>query len=147
MRFPTMWYEWAKAQTSLGIGAVWSVFASRLNINSMTVELLAEQHSTVSKLQRRLYRLVWVYTCQLENATLLDINVMVQIWPVVTEIYSSGQTDRIMSGKLCKRHLRAHVWWAEFWQHLKTNTSSKRPTVLEQMQQTTSRSKSIERSA
>ena len=55
MRFPTMWY-------------VRPAFASRLN--NLWV-LRAWTPFGVSKLNKRLHRLVWVYTCQ--NATLLVI--------------------------------------------------------------------------
>ena len=71
MRFPTMWYvRPAKAQTSLRIRAVWSE-------PLLVAWIFSDSYATywisfvVSKLNRRLYRLVWVYTCQ--NATLLKI--------------------------------------------------------------------------
>ena len=75
MRFPTMWYMYvrpAKAQTSLRIRPVWSK-------SLLVAWILYECYATctdwtsfrVSKLKRRVHRLVWVYTCQ--NATLLKI--------------------------------------------------------------------------
>ena len=73
MRFPTMWYvRPAKAQTSLRIRAVWS--ESLLHVVAW---LFYDCYATdwtyfgVSKLKRRLHRLVWVYTCQ--NTTLLEL--------------------------------------------------------------------------
>ena len=70
-RFPTMWYvRPAKAQTSLRICAVWS---EPLLVAWIFFERSATDWTScrVSKLKRRLHRLVWVYTCQ--NATLLEI--------------------------------------------------------------------------
>ena len=69
MGFPTKWYvRPARAQTSLRIRAVWS---ERLLVAWIFYECLATDRTSfgVSKLKRRLHRLVWVYTCQ--NATLL----------------------------------------------------------------------------
>ena len=71
MRFPTMWYvRPAKAPTSLRIRAVWS---EPLLVAWILYDYLATDRTAfeVSKLKRRLHRLVWVNTCQ--NATLLDI--------------------------------------------------------------------------
>ena len=71
MRFPTMWYVWpAKAQTSLRIRAVWS---EPLLVAWIFYDCLATDWTSfgVSKLNRRLHRLVWVYSCQ--NPTLLEI--------------------------------------------------------------------------
>ena len=71
LRFPTMWYvRPAKAQTRLRIGAVWS---EPLLVAWIFYDCKAADWTAfgVSKLNRRLYRLVWVYTCQ--NATLLEI--------------------------------------------------------------------------
>ena len=72
MIFPTMWYvRPAKAQTSLCISAVWS---EPLQIAWVLYECSATDWTSFgdSKLQRKLHRLVWVYTCQ--NATLLEIS-------------------------------------------------------------------------
>ena len=71
MRFPTIWYvRPAKAQTSLRIRADWS---EPLLVAWLSYECSATDWKSfrVSKLNRRLHRLVWVYTCQ--NATLLEI--------------------------------------------------------------------------
>ena len=69
MRFPTMWYvRPAKTQISLRIHAVWSE-------PLLVAWIFSECYDTdwtsfwVSKLKRRLHRLVWVYTCQ--NATFI----------------------------------------------------------------------------
>ena len=66
MRFPTMWYVWpGKAQTSMRIRAVWSkpLLVALIFYENQATDQLTE----VSKLKKRLQRLVWVYTCQ--NAT------------------------------------------------------------------------------
>ena len=71
MRFPTMWYvRPAKTQISLHIRAVRS---EPLLVAWIFYNCLATDWTSfgVSKLKRRLHRLVWVYTCQ--NATLLEI--------------------------------------------------------------------------
>ena len=71
MRFPTMWYvRPAKPQISLRICAVWS---EPLLVAWIFYECKATDWAWfgVSKLKRRLHRLVWVYTCK--NATLLEI--------------------------------------------------------------------------
>ena len=71
MRFPTMWYvRPAKPQISLRIRAVWSepLLVAWVFYDCKTTDWTS---FGVSKLNRRLHRLVWVYTCQ--NATLLEI--------------------------------------------------------------------------
>ena len=71
LRFPTMWYvRPAKPQISLRISAVWS---EPLLVALIFHECQATDWTSfgVSKLKRRLHRLVWVYTCQ--NATLFEI--------------------------------------------------------------------------
>ena len=71
MRFSTMWYvRPAKPQISLRIRAVWS---EPLLVTWIFYECKATDWTSfgVSKLKRRLQRLVWVYTCQ--NATKLEI--------------------------------------------------------------------------
>ena len=71
MGFPTMWYvRPAKPQISLRIRAVWS---EPLLVAWIFYECKATDRKPfgVSKLKRRLHRLVWVYNCQ--NATLLEI--------------------------------------------------------------------------
>ena len=71
MKFPTMWYvRPAMPQISLRICAVWS---EPLLVVWIFYQYLATGQTVfwVSKLKRRLHRLVWVYTCQ--NATLLEI--------------------------------------------------------------------------
>ena len=72
MRFPTMWYvRPAKPQTSLRIRAVWS---EPLLVAWIFYDCLAAGWTPVeiSKLWRRLQRLVRVYTCQ--NVKLLEIS-------------------------------------------------------------------------
>ena len=64
MRFPTIWYvRPAKAQTSLRIRADWS---EPLLVAWVFYDCWATDWTLfgVSKLNRRLHRLVWVYTCQ-----------------------------------------------------------------------------------
>ena len=71
MRFPTMWYvRPAKPQISLPIHTVWS---EPLQVAWIFYDCWATDWTSfgVSKLQRRLHRLVWVYTCW--NTTLLEI--------------------------------------------------------------------------
>ena len=71
MRFPTMWYvRQAMAQISLRIRAVWP---EPLLVAWIFYYSYATNWTSfgVSKLKRRLHRLVWVYTC--ENTTLLEI--------------------------------------------------------------------------
>ena len=71
MRFPTMWYvRPAQPQISLRIHAVWS---EPLLVPWIFYECKAIDWTPfgVSKLKRRLQRLVRVYTCQ--NVTLLEI--------------------------------------------------------------------------
>ena len=71
IRFPTMWYVWpAKAQISLRICAVWS---EPLLVAWLFYKCSATDRTSfgVSKLSRRLHRLVGVYSCQ--NATLLEV--------------------------------------------------------------------------
>ena len=81
MGFPTMWYvRPAKAQSSLRIRAVWS---EALLVPWMVYECQATDCTSfgVSKLKRRLHRLVWVYTRQ--NDTLLEISwhsSIIRIW-------------------------------------------------------------------
>ena len=71
MRFPTMWYmRQANAQTSLRIRADWS---EPLLVAWIFYDSLAADRTSyygVSKLNKGLHRLVWVYTCQ--NTTLLE---------------------------------------------------------------------------
>ena len=72
MRFPTMWYvRSAKPQISLRTRAVWS---EPLLVLWVFYDCKATEWTPfgVSKLKRRLQRLVRVYTCQ--NATLLEIS-------------------------------------------------------------------------
>ena len=72
MRFPTMWYVWpAKPQISLRIRAVWS---ERLLVAWVFYDCKATVWTSfgVSKLNRRLRRLVWACTCQ--NVKLLEIS-------------------------------------------------------------------------
>ena len=71
MRFPTMWYvRQAKPQISLRIRAVWS---EPLLVACIFYECWATDWTKCedSKLISRLYRLLWVYTCQ--STTLLEI--------------------------------------------------------------------------
>ena len=72
MRFPTMWYvRPAKPQISLRISAVWS---EPLLVAWVFYDFWATEWTPfgVSKLKRRLQRLVRVYTCQ--SAILLEIS-------------------------------------------------------------------------
>ena len=72
IRFPTMWYMWpAKAQTSLRIRAVWSepLLVTRIFYECWATD---QTYFGVTRLKKRLPRLVWVNTCQ--NATLLEIS-------------------------------------------------------------------------
>ena len=72
MRFPTMWYvRPAKSQIRLRIRAVWSepLLGAWVFYNCLATDWTPFK---VTKLKRRLQRLVWVYTCQ--NATLLEIS-------------------------------------------------------------------------
>ena len=71
MRFLKMWYmRPARLQVSLHIRAVWP---EPLLVTWIFYDCQATDRTSfeVSKLNRRLHRLVWVYTCQ--NATLLEI--------------------------------------------------------------------------
>ena len=72
MRFPRMWYvRPAKPQISLGICAVWS---EPLLVAWISYDCWATEWTPfgVSKLEKGLHRLLWIYTsCQ--NATLLEI--------------------------------------------------------------------------
>ena len=71
MRFPTIWYmRPAKPLISLRICAVWSepLIVAWVFYDCCTTDWT---QTRVSKLKRRLQRLVWVYTCQ--NATLFEI--------------------------------------------------------------------------
>ena len=86
MRFPTMWYvRPAKPQISLCIRAVWS---EPLLVAWTFYEWYATDWSSfgVSKIKRRLHRLVWFYTCQ--NATLLEITWRCSIMDFHPWIYS-----------------------------------------------------------
>ena len=70
MRFPTMWYVQPAKQISLHVHTVWS---EPLLGTLIFYECSATDWKSfeVSKLKRRLHRLVWIYTCQ--NAILLEI--------------------------------------------------------------------------
>ena len=83
MRFPTMWYvRPAKPQISLRICAVWS---GPLLVPWVFYDRKATDWTPfgVSKLKRRLHRLIWVYTCQ--NATLLAISCTGSYWKVKSQ--------------------------------------------------------------
>ena len=72
MWFPLLWYvRPAKPQISLRISAVWSEL---LLVAWVFYDCLATDWTAfgVSKIKRRLPRLVWVYNCQ--NTTLLEIS-------------------------------------------------------------------------
>ena len=78
MRFSTMWYvRPAKPPISLRICAVWS---EPLLVAWVFYDCWATDWTPfgVSKLKRRLHRLVRVYTCQ--NATLLEITCQGSFW-------------------------------------------------------------------
>ena len=71
MRFPTMWYvRSAKSQTSLRICAVWSELLLWAWI-FYDCKATYQTAFPVSKLKKRLHRLLWVSTCQ--NSTLFEI--------------------------------------------------------------------------
>ena len=99
--FPTMWYVGqAKAQTSLPIHTVWSV---PLLVPWIFYEYQATDWTLfgVSKLKRRMYRLVWVYTCQ--NGTLLwHHSYLVHAHWEGTEASSSSQPCWKEDTYLCK---------------------------------------------
>ena len=81
-------------------------FASHLNI----VWVLSYWLNTfgVSKLKRRLQRLVWVYTCQ--NATLLEITCHGSIGKIALFQYPRWMPSWI------KQHLLNHIFgWTETW--------------------------------
>ena len=70
--FQTMWYmRPAKPQISLSIHAVWSepFLVAWIFYDCYAIDWT---YFGVSKLKKRLYRLVWVYLCQ--HATLLEIS-------------------------------------------------------------------------
>ena len=78
MRFPTIWYvRPAKAQTSLRIRADWS---EPLLVAWIFYDCWATDWTLfgVSKLKRRLQRLVRIYTCQ--NVKLLEITCHGSFW-------------------------------------------------------------------
>ena len=91
MRFPTMWYVWpAKPQINLRIRAVWSM-------PLLVAWIFYECYTTdwtwfgVSKIKRRLHRLVWVYTCQ--NTTLSEITCRGSIISVATSLLSNSSVS------------------------------------------------------
>ena len=89
MRFPTLWYvRPAKPQISLRIRAVWS---EPLLVVWILYDCLATDRTSfgVSKLKRRLHRLVWVYTCQ--NDTLLEITCQGSIYDTCCSIWRKSR--------------------------------------------------------
>ena len=102
MRFPTMWYvPPAKPQISLRIRTV----CSELEY-SITVKLYYRTAFGVSKLKRRLHRLVSVYTCQ--NDTLLEITCRGTLSDVGMTIYSLIKIHKLfmLFGAIRKIHVR-----------------------------------------
>ena len=108
MRFQTMWYVWpAKTQISLRICAIWS---EPLLVADWTL-------FGVSKLKRRLHRLIWVYkvppvSLQLAIAQSQHSTTLSHCAPP----YSSNKTIRIChecEGRIEKSVLRITVWHHE----------------------------------
>ena len=94
MRFPTMWYVGsAKAQTSLRLCAVWSepLLVAWIFYDSQPTVWTS---FGVSKLIRRLHKLVWIYTCQ--NVTLLELIytslLLLNLWNIFIDINNGGNS-------------------------------------------------------
>ena len=107
-RFPTMWYvRQAKSQISLRIRAAWS---EPLFVAWIFYECYATDWTSfgVSKLKRRLHRLVWVYTCQ--NATLLETTSHGS-YVLVINVFHRGSTDlSLADGSNCfSRGVRTRI--------------------------------------
>ena len=103
MTFPAMWFvQPAKAQTSLRIRTVWSepLLVAWISYDCSTFDRTAFR---VSKFNRRLHRLVWVYSCQ--NATLLEItcrgSIMIQVHCYSLWLYNA---DTYAQPKIQLRH-------------------------------------------
>ena len=99
MRFPTMWYvRPAKPQISLRICAVWS---EPLLVACIFYECLATDWTSlgVSKLKRRLHRLVWVYTCQIPHCLKSHITVHILLKRPLKRQRKIGSGDRFMQVK------------------------------------------------
>ena len=135
MRFPTMWYvQPAKTQISLRICTVWlETIARCLNI------LFG-----VSKIKRRLHRLVWVYTYQ--NDALLEIKCrssnnqsplqLLMIWIKNWSKSIDGAGQEEFSSKILGYRFFVRLvgrsdpwnkkWWVIFWNdghmHIKLTT-------------------------
>ena len=87
MRFPTMWYvRPAKAQPSLHICAVWS---EPLLVAWIFYDCIASDWTSfgVSKLNRRLDRLVWILTCQNGTAQIFNVLNFDEFKNFVTSMY------------------------------------------------------------
>ena len=104
MRFPTMWYvRPAKAQISLRIRAVWSepLLVALIFYECQAVDRIS---FGVSKLNRRLQRLVWVYICQ--NVKLLEISCHGSNLFILAQTGDSRRRKKYLRGttNLVKRH-------------------------------------------
>ena len=120
MRFPTMWYvRTAKPQISLCIRAVWS--------EPLLVDWICHDWTSfgVSKLKKRLHRLIWVYTCQ--NVIMLEVTCHIYInftWTFICITRSSlvGSSYTLLSFWIWRRTvtLSRAVWQS-------TTTASRTP--------------------
>ena len=105
MRFSTMRYvRPAKPQISLRIRAVWS---EPLLVAWVFYDYQATDWTPfgVSKLNRRLDRLVWVYTCQ--NATLLEITCLSSF------VSRQGGNNRLLLKASCMYWSLCYAWKKE----------------------------------
>ena len=121
MRFHSIWYVWpAKAQTSLYICAVWS---EPLLVAWIFNDIKATDRTSfrVSKLERGLLSLVWVYTCQ--NATLLEITAHFKIISLV-------QLNSLTLGKFLMLSCRLRIFFKiNFFKNLLSGIPSECQTV------------------
>ena len=121
MIFPSMWYvRPANPQISLRIRAVWS---EPLLVAWVFYDCLATDWtpSGVSKLKRRLHRLVWVYVFQ--NATLLE-NIMPRL---IVLCYMTGENPtswlaHFLFENLCV-YLIIGLNWLTAWYEMKTSSN------------------------
>ena len=117
-RFPTMWYvRPAKSQTSLRIGADWS---EPLLVTWIFYECWATVWTLfgVSKLKRRLHKLLWVYTCQ--NATLLEITSRL----IFTSVDSNEPPFKLRNSKWCSVSSLTVIEYSIDWQRLWSDCAS-----------------------
>ena len=110
MRFPTMWYvRPAKPQISLRTRSVWS---EPWLVAWIFYDCQATDWTPfgISKPKRRLYRLIWVYTCQ--NATLLEImcrgsDMVTCFWYISASLSMSSLVSNVFFLATCL-HLSTH---------------------------------------